>query len=228
MNVPLPCPPESRHRLRRVLIVAACAIGALLLTAGSWIGITIYRIDHSVHRVDIPAALLARGKNDLLAIVRGPDHSEQVFVFHAAGGRTHVLQVPSALSIPLTGGTTVRLEDLSLRSPSAIVSGLDRLGIPVGHYVAVDLHAVPPTSMLGRLATGKVSVGSLVSDPTGTSTLLEDVATHMYLGPGTPVSAVLSLMDVPTSHPVSVPTDRNPQGDLVLASEFSRVLRGFL
>ena len=50
------------------------------------------------------ASLLARGKNDLLAIVKGPDHTEQVFVFHNVGGHTNVLQIPQALGLPLANG----------------------------------------------------------------------------------------------------------------------------
>ena len=69
---------------------------------------------------------------------------------------------------------------------------------------------------------------SLIADPTGTGSLLAQVASHMYLGPGTPVSAVLSLMHVPTTHPVSVPTDRVGGGRVVLGSSFAAVLRGFL
>lgn len=120
------------------------------------------------------------------------------------------------------------LDSLSIHSPAAIVTGLDRLGIPVSHYVGVDLHMVDPTSDLGRLATGKLSVTSMISNPLGTSVLLGQVASHMYLGPGTPVSDVLSLMDVPTAHPVTVPTDRDGHGELVLAAAFADVLRAFL
>ncbi len=52
----------------------------------------------------------------------------------------------------------------------------------------------------------------MISNPTGTSSLLSAVASHIYLGPGTPVSAVLSLMNVPTAHPVQVPTSRDRTG----------------
>ena len=51
------------------------------------------------------------------------------------------------------------------------------------HYVGVDLHMVDPNSNLGQLATGKLSITSMISDPTGTTTLLEQVASHIYLGP---------------------------------------------
>ena len=54
------------------------------------------------------------------------------------------------------------------------------------------------------------------------------MASHIYLGPGTPVSAVLSLMNVPTANPVSVPTARDVHGTVVLASAFTAILRGFL
>jgi hypothetical protein len=87
---------------------------------------------------------------------------------------------------------------------------------------------VDPNSNLGMLATGKLSVSSLISNPTGTTTLLEQVASHIYLGPGTPVSAVLSLMNVPTAHPVSVPTSKDEHGTVVLATAFPTVLRSFL
>jgi hypothetical protein len=60
------------------------------------------------------------------------------------------------------------------------------------------------------------------------SSLLDQVASHIYLGPGTPVSAVLSLMNVPTAHPVSVPVSRDVHGTVVLAAAFADVLRAFL
>lgn len=219
---------RPRRRLRRVLLTIGGALFTLIAAAGAWIGIGIYKIDHAVHHVVVPASLLAKGKNDLLAIVEGPNHFEQVFVFHNTGSHTNVLKIPSSLALPLAGGHKAAIETLNLHKPDAIISGLDHLGIPVTHYVGVDLHMVDPSSNLGKLATGKLSVSSLISDPTGTTTLLEQVASHIYLGPGTPVSAVLSLMNVPTAHPVSVPTARDEHGTVVLASAFPTVLRGFL
>jgi hypothetical protein len=222
--------PRRRRRwtLKRVLITTGSCLFALILLAGAWIGLSLYRIDHAVHHIGVPASLLARGKNDLLAIVKGPDHTEQVFVFHATGSHTNVLQIPQTLGLPLAHGGSVPIGTLSLRAPATIIAGLDRLGIPVSHYVGVDLHMFSPTSSLGELATGKLSVTSMISDPTGASSLLEQVASHIYLGPGTPVSAVLSLMNVPTAHPVSVPTSTDVHGTVILASAFSTVLRGFL
>ena len=219
---------RKRRRLRRVLIAVGSTLFVLIASVAAWIGIGIYKIDHAVHHVVVPASLLAKGKNDLLAIVKGPNHFEQVFVFHDTGAHTNVLKVPSSLALPLTGGHRAAIDALSLHNPDAIISGLDHLGIPVTHYVGVDLHMVDPNSNLGKLATGKLSVTSLISDPTGTTTLLEQVASHIYLGPGTPVSAVLSLMNVPTAHPVSVPTSKDGTGTVVLASAFPTVLRSFL
>ena len=220
--------PRRRRRLKRILIAGASGLLALILLVAGWVGISLYRIDHAVHHVGVPASLLAKGKNDLLAIVKGPNHSEQIFVFHATGGHTHVLKIPNGLGLPRRGGGSVPIETLSLRAPSTIIAGLGRLGIPVSHYVGVDLHMVSPDSSLGQLATGKLSVTSLISDPTGTTSLLEQVASHIYLGPGTPVSAVLSLMNVPTANPVNVPTNRDGHGTVVLALGFSTIMRGFL
>jgi hypothetical protein len=220
---------RSRRRriIRRVLIAIGSGLLALILLVAAWVGISLYKIDHAVHHVGVPASLLAKGRNDLLAIVKGPDHSEQIFVFHDTGARTNVLKIPSTLQLPQAGGRTVPVETLSLHRPVPIISGLDHLGIPVSHYVGVDLHMVSPGSSLGQLATGKLSVTSLISDPTGATSILEQVASHIYLGPGTPVSAVLSLMHVPTAHPLSVPTATDG-GRVVLASAFDTVLRGFL
>ncbi len=224
-----PRPRRSRRStLKRIVIAAGSALVALVIVVASFVGFSLYRIDHAVHHVGVSASLLARGKNDLLAIVKGPDHSEQVFVFHDAGGHTNVLQIPQKLGLPLSNGTTVPLGTLSLHAPTTIIAGLDHLGIPVSHYVGVDLHMVDPDSNLGRLATGRLSMTSMMSDPTGTSSILEQVASHIYLGPGTPVSAVLSLMNVPTAHPVSVPTERDVHGTVVLAAAFANVLRAFL
>lgn len=219
---------RKRRRLRRALIAVGGTLFVLIASVAAWIGIGIYKIDHAVHHVVVPASLLAKGKNDLLAIVKGPQHFEQVFVFHNTGSHTNVLKVPSSLALPLSGGRRAAIDALSVHNPDAIISGLDHLGIPVTHYVGVDLHMVDPNSNLGKLATGKLSVTSLISDPTGTTTLLEQVASHIYLGPGTPVAAVLSLMNVPTAHPVSVPTSKDGDGRVVLASAFPTVLRSFL
>ena len=84
---PGPAPrPHRRFTLKRILIASGALLGTLLLLTGSFIGISLYRIDHAVHHVGVSASLLAKGKNDLLAIVKGPDHTEQVFVFHDTGG----------------------------------------------------------------------------------------------------------------------------------------------
>jgi hypothetical protein len=207
---------------------SGASLAALIAVVAAWLGISLYRIDHAVHHVGVPASLLAKGKNDLLAIVRGPDHSEQIFVFHNVGGHTNVLKIPDALTLPLRSGHSAPIDTLSIHAPTTIIAGLDRLGIPVTHYVGVDLHTVDPSSSLGRLATGKMSVSSMISDPTGATSLLEQVASHVYLGPGTPVSAVLSLMNVPTAHPLNVPTAKDGQGQVVPGSTFTTVLRSFL
>jgi hypothetical protein len=225
-----PEPPPRPHRrftLKRILMAAGALLGTLLLLAGSFIGISLYRIDHSVHHVGVSASLLAKGKNDLLAIVKGSD-SEQVFVFHNTGTHTNILQIPEALGLPLQDGGTVPLEKLSLHAPSAIIGGLRRLGIPVTHYVGIDLHTVDPHSELARLADGTLPLGSLMSNPAGASSLLAQVASHVWLGPGTPVSAVLSLMNVPTAHPMSVPVERDVHGVVVVTAAFAHILRAFL
>jgi hypothetical protein len=226
---PVPGPRRSRRSMvKRIVLIAVSALVALLALVGSFVGFSLYRIDHAVHHVGVSPALLAKGKNDLLAIVKGPDHSEQVFVFHDTGGHTNVLQIPKTLGLPLVDGGTAQLGSLNLHAPTAIISGLDRLGIPVTHYVGVDLHMVNPKSGLGQFALGQKSITSMISNPAGMSSLLDQVASHIYLGPGTPVSAVLSLMNVPTAHPVSVPVERDVHGVVVLTAAFAHILRAFL
>jgi hypothetical protein len=221
--------PSRRRRLvKRIFLVVGAGLFAVMTILATLVGVSLWRIDHNVHHVGVPAALLAKGKNDLLAIVRGPDHSEEAYVFHQTDSTTKVLTIPSALAVPLAAGRTVPLKTLDIHSPSVIIAGLDKLGIPVSHYVGVDLHAVSPDSNLGQLASGKLSITSMISNPTGTTSLMGAVASHIYLGPGTPVSAVLSLMNVPTAHPVEVPTSRDSSGNVVLASAFTAVLRAFL
>ncbi len=218
----------GRRVLKRVLVIAGSLLAAFVLLAATWIGVSLYRIDHAVHHIGLPASLLAKGKNDLLAIVEGPDHSEQIFVFHQADGRTNVLQIPKTLSLPLRSGGSTAIDALNVHAPAAIIAGLNSIGIPVSHYVGVDLHMVEPSSNLGRLATGKLSVTSLITNPTGTTSLLEQVASHVYLGPGTPVSAVLTLMDAATTKTLSVPTAKDGAGHVVPAPTFATVMRGFL
>lgn len=210
-----------------MLIGAGGALALVVVGLGAYAGWSLYRIDHAVHHVEVPAALLARGRGDLLTIVKGPHHSEEAYLFHTTSSHTNVLVLPTTLGIKVAG-RTVPLSSLDLHAPRAIISGLRTLGIPVSQYVGVDLHKVRANSSLGRLATGKVSVTSLISNPTGTASLLESVASHVYLGPHTSVSALLQLMHVPTSHPVSVPTSTDAHGRVVLASPYLDVLRQFL
>ena len=220
--------PRRRFRLRRVLAAIGVAVFLLVAAVGISIGVTLERINHAVHHVTVSPALLARGQNDLLAVVIGPHHSEELYAFHTTAAHTNVLQIPSRLEIPGPGGHPVPIASLNIHSPSAIIAGLSRIGIPVGRYVGVDLHAVSPTSNLGRLAEGKISITSLLSNPTGISSLMESVASHVYLGPHTPTSALLALMKVPAGRPVSVPTSTGPHGRVVLAAQLVDVMRRFL
>jgi hypothetical protein len=205
----------------------ATTVSIVIIALGAYVGVALYRIDHAVHHVQVPASLLAQGKNDLLTIVKGPHHSEEAFLFHTTGGHTNVLVLPTTLAVKVSGHM-VPMSTLDIHSPDTIIGGLRTLGIPVSRYVGVDLHMVSPTSNLGLLATGKLSVTSLISDPTGTASLLEQVASHVYLGPNTPVTALLELMHVPTTRAVHVPTTRDVHGTVVLASPFVSVLRHFL
>jgi hypothetical protein len=211
VDVDTPALPPQRSRRRRLvkrtLLIVGAALFAVLATLATLVGVSLWRIDHNVHHVGVPAALLAKGKNDLLAIVQGPNHSEEAYVFHQTASSTKVLTIPSALAVPVANGRTTPLKALDIHKPSVIIGGLDNLG---------------------QLASGKLSITSMISNPTGTTSLLGAVASHIYLGPGTPVSAVLSLMNVPTAHPVEVPTSRDSSGNVVLASAFAAVLRGFL
>jgi hypothetical protein len=210
-----------------VLIGTGTTLALLVAGLASYAGLSLYRIDHAVHHIEVPAALLAQGRGDLLTLVKGPHHSEEAYLFHTLATHTNILVLPTTLAIKVNG-RTVPLSSLNLHAPDAIISGLRALGIPVSRYVGVDLHTVNANSSLGRLATGKLSVTTLISNPTGTASLLEAVASHVYLGPNTAVSALLELMHVPTSHPVHVPTSRNAQGRVVLASPYLNVLRNFL
>jgi hypothetical protein len=217
-----------RSLVKRVVLTVVGVFLALVVTAGLYVVHTIYTIDHAVHHVGVPASLLAKGKNDLLAVVQGPNHSEEIYLFHSTAGHTNVLLIPSALTITLADGRRVPIRSLNIHVPAPIIAGLRQLDIPVSEYVGVDLHMVNANSALGRLATGKSSVTSLISDPTGTSALIEKVASHVYLGPNTPTSALLSLMDVPTTHPQSVPTATDPSGRVVLTAPFDHVMQTFL
>jgi hypothetical protein len=225
----LPAPPRRRFGTMKVIVIGgAAALLTFIAVVGVFLGVSMYKIDHAVHHVGVSAALLAQGQDDLLAVVKGPQHSEQIYVFHAKHGHTNVLMVPSKLAIKGPGGTSVPLSSVSLHAPATIIAGLRHIGIPVGHYVGVDLHAASPNSSLGKLAAGKISMTSLISNPTGTASLLEAVASHVYLGPNTSVSSLLSLMHVPTTNPVSVPTSTDARGRVVLAASGDHVLAKFL
>jgi hypothetical protein len=217
---------RGRRRLARVVIGVAGTFCMLVLAVAAYAGISLYRIDHAVHHVAVPASLLAKGSNDLLTVIRGPHHTEEAYLFHTTDGHTNVLHIPIALAISVSGHS-VPLSSLNVHAPAPIISGLRHIGIPVSRYVGVDLHMVNPNSSLGRLATGKISVTALISNPTGTTSLLEQVASHIYLGPNTPVTSILELMHIPSTRPVWVPT-AHARHQVVLAATYPVVLRNFL
>ncbi len=226
---PVPAVAKRRFRWKRAALIVGGTALALVAMVGAYLGITLYKIDHAVHHVGVPAALLAKGEGDLLAVVKGPDHHEEVYVFNTTGGHTKVLVVPSSLGVtPGKSAHSVPLSSLNIHQPEAIIAGLSKLGIPVGHYVGVDLHSAAPSSSLGKLALGKISMASLIGHPAGTTSLIEAVASHVYLGPRTSVSSLLSLMKVPARAPVSVPTSTNSDGQVVLAGPAVDVLKHFL
>lgn len=211
----------------RIVLGVLGTFGLLALALAAYAGITLYQINHDVHHVEVPASLLAKGQDTLLAIVEGPNHAENAYLFHTSSGHTNVLILPTTLAVSVSGHTAP-LSDYNIHKPAAIIGGLRHLGIPVARYVGVDLHMVNANSSLGRLATGKVSIAGLLTNPTGTMSMLSAVASHVYLGPNTSVTALLQLMHVPTTHPVHIPTSRDAHGTVVLASPFVGVLRSFL
>jgi hypothetical protein len=219
---------QRRWSLKRLVLIGGLALAALFAAVGTYAGVTLYKIDHAVHHVQVAANLLSKGRDDLLAVVKGPHHTEEVYLFRTAANRTSVLTIPSRLAVAGAHGQKVPLSSIGVDTPSPVIAGLKGLGIPVGHYVGVDLHAVSPSSSLGQLATGKISMASLISHPTGTASLLEAVASHVYLGPKTSISALMSLTHVPVGTPVAVPTSTEGDGRVVLAAPAAKVLRHFL
>jgi len=217
-----------RSWARRLVMGTGALLAVVVATLGGLAGLTIYRIDHAVHHVSLPAGLLARGKNDLLAVVRGPEHHEDVYVFRTQAGTTKILHIPGTLDIAGTHGVLVPISALSIDRPAAIVRAVRALGVPVGRYIGVDLAAAAPTSSLGRLALGTLPISSILADPAGASSLLEAVASHVYLGPHTSVSSLLGLMHVSGSQTLQYPTTATTHGTVVLASGAPDVLRHFL
>ena len=112
------------RRIRRVLAVAGIALFACVAVVGAYMGYTIYKIDRAVHHVAISPALLAKTHSDLLAVVRGPHHSEEIYAFHTTSGHTNVLSIPSTLEVTGPAGTPVALSALNIHSPALIISGL--------------------------------------------------------------------------------------------------------
>ena len=64
---------RPRPRWKKVVFAIAGAFTCLLVGTAGYIGFTVYRIDHAVHHVRIPASLLAKGRGDLLVMMSGPD-----------------------------------------------------------------------------------------------------------------------------------------------------------
>ena len=183
---PGPAPrPHRRFTLKRILIAAGALLGTLLLLTGSFD--RHQPLPHRSRRAPRRGPRLAAGQGQ----ERPPGHRQgprsqpsRSSSSTTPARHTNILQIPQALGLPLKNGSTVPLGTLSLHAPSAIIAGLDRLGIPVTHYVGVDLHTVNPHSNLAKLANGTMALGSLMSNPAGASSLLTQVASHICLGPG--------------------------------------------
>jgi hypothetical protein len=68
---------RSKRRIKHVAIATGSIVFAIFVVAAAWIGISIYRIDHAIHHVSVPPSLISKHRDDLLVMVKGPDHCEQ-------------------------------------------------------------------------------------------------------------------------------------------------------
>lgn len=210
---------KSKSRMKRAALAIGTSILIFFTLAATWVAISIYRFDHAIHHIALPASLISKGHDDLLVMVKGPNHSEQVLILHRSRGRAHPLQIPNTMLLPLGGGKSAPIDTLDLQHPTTIIGGLERLGLPIRQFVGLDLHMFSSKSVIGRLASGQASAASLIANPLSASSILEQVASHIYLGPGTPTSAVMSLTTVSAAHVVAIPTTRDAHGRVALAGK---------
>ena len=203
-----------RRRVTRFLLVVGAGLAALILVVGGCVGYELYRIDHAVHHVGISSSLLARGKNDLLAIVKGPHHDEEAYVFHTGRAlqRAQHSEHVGAAGRRRPDGAAFGPQRARRHRPSSPAStGWAsrqplRRGGPAHGEPLVEPRAPGDGKAVGDFAH---------LDPTATGSLLAQVASHMYLGPGTPVSAG-ALADARAHGQSSLCTDgphqRGPRG----------------
>lgn len=82
---------------------------------------------------------------------------------------------------------------------------VEGLGVPVAHYVGLDLSDLPPRSTLNLVLTGRVAASGLVTDPVAAAHLLADLAGRVFLGPRTSVQAALGLLHLRSCRPLHLP-----------------------
>lgn len=218
-----------RRRLRRLLLVGATAVVVPAGAAGAFGAVTAWRADRAVHYVALSPALVRAGADDLLVDVWRRGRPASLYVLRSTTETTTVLPVPWRLEVGTVGGRVVTAGDVPPQRPAPLVRGLESAGIPVSRFLGVDLRTVAPGSTLGRLVAGTESVGQVLHDPVAAAGALTDAAHHVYLGPGTSVSAVLGLLGgraCPAGH---LPTDVRAAGTVTVRQPGAAgVVRRFL
>lgn len=215
----VPQPPPPRQRWRAALAGAAI-LTALVLAGAVCLGaLTAWRVEHAVHHVaaDVrPVTAAATGGSPghaaLLVAVRLPDGRADVLLLHDHAGRAEVLSLPGRLATAASGGRRA-LDQLDPEAARPVVATVEALGVPVAHYIGLDLAHLPRRSVLGRVVDGQTSIGGLVGNPLGAAHLLTAVAGRLFLGPRTSLQGALDLLTLRSCRPLRLPV--TPAGTLV-------------
>lgn len=205
--------PGRRPRWRRRLLVTAAALTALVLLVAAAATVAWHRLAAAVHHVAMPAATATTpaggpvplaGGTTVLVAVRLPSGTSHVVVLHDRGGRADVLALPGRLAAA-AGRSRRAIDQVAPEAARRLVATVESLGVPVTHYVGLDLAHVAPASPLGQLVTGHRSAASLTSDPLAAGAVLSGLVHHLVLDRGTSLQGALGLLSLHSCRPEQLP-----------------------
>jgi hypothetical protein len=139
-----------------------------------------------------------------------------------------LLELPSRLTVSGNDKRGTTLGQIPPEQPVVVVRTVEHLGIPVGHYVGVDFSSVQIGSELWKLATGRLTPGSLIADPLSAAKVLLQAASHVYLGPHTTAGTLLALMRAQVCADVYFPVATSNRQIVASEPQASRTVVRFL
>lgn len=187
-----------------------------------------YRLSTTVRHVTVTSASRRAadgspnlvGGTTVVVAVRLPGGASHVLVLHDQAGRADVLSLPGRLMSRPGHQAARAIDHVAPEAARRLVATVESLGLPVAHYVGLDLAHVAPTSALGQLVADRRSASGIIRDPLAAGAVLSGLVHHLVLDRRTSLQRALDLLSLRSCRSQHLPV--SPDGRLAVPTAAAR------